>query len=290
MLLELMVIIISFGLMLVVVISGVVILFVVMVVMVVEFSVICSIVVIDYVINSGDMFDLCMIEVMYLFMLLFISICLKVLLLLIINSIMVMILIEEVRVLLICFMEWLWFKLKVNRVISIVIRVVIIGLLKNLVIGRKVWFFGRIILVMVCIVIRIIGISEVQMLMLKSGIFFLVNIFGLCRFFGIGLFIFFRKCVNIGFVRIIVGIVRMVLQSSVLFILVWKMVVIVVGFGCGGRKLWVMESVVVIGMLMYSNGIWVEVVMVNISGSISMKFILQNRVKLMVKLVRIIVY
>lgn len=71
-----------------------------------------------------------------------------------------------------------------------------------------------------------------------------------------------------------VGIVRIVLNSSVLFILVWKIVVIVVGFGCGGRKLCVMESVVVIGMLMYSNGIFVVVVMVNISGSIRMKFIL----------------
>lgn len=87
-----------------------------------------------------------------------------------------------------------------------------------------------------------------------------------------------------------VGIVRIVLYSRVLFILVLKMVVIVVGFGCGGRKLWVIDSVVVIGILIYSSGIFVEVVMVNISGSISIKFILQNRVKLMVKLVSIIVY
>lgn len=71
-----------------------------------------------------------------------------------------------------------------------------------------------------------------------------------------------------------VGIVRIVLYSRVLFILVLKMVVIVVGFGCGGRKLWVIDSAVVIGILIYSSGIFVEVVMVNISGSISIKFIL----------------
>lgn len=52
------------------------------------------------------------------------------------------------------------------------------------------------------------------------------------------------------------------------------MVVIVVGFGCGGRKSWVIDSVVVIGILIYSSGIFVEVAMVNISGSISIKFIL----------------
>lgn len=94
-------------------------------------------------------------------MLLFISICLNVLLLLMINSIIVMILMEEISVLLIWFIEWLWFRLKVNIVISMVISVVIIGLLRNFVIGRKVWFFGRIILVIVCIVISIIGIREV---------------------------------------------------------------------------------------------------------------------------------
>lgn len=94
-------------------------------------------------------------------MLLFISICLNVLLLLMINSIIVMILMEEISVLLIWFIEWLWFRLKVNIVISMVISVVIIGLLRNFVIGRKVWFFGRIILAIVCIAISIIGIREV---------------------------------------------------------------------------------------------------------------------------------
>lgn len=86
------------------------------------------------------------------------------------------------------------------------------------------------------------------------------------------------------------GTVRTALHSRAPFTLVPKTAVTVAGFGRGGRKLRAIDSVVVTGILIHSSGTPVEVVTANIRGSTSMKFILQNRVKLMAKLASIIVY
>ncbi len=155
---------ISSGLTPVVAISGAAIPPAVMAATVAEPSAIRSTAAIDHAINSGDMFDSCMIEAMYLSMPLSTSTCLKAPPPPIINSIMAMILIEEVRVSLICSMERPRFKPKVNRAISTAIRVAITGSPKNSAIGRKAWPFGRIISATARIAIRITGTSEVQTL------------------------------------------------------------------------------------------------------------------------------
>lgn len=80
------------------------------------------------------------------------------------------------------------------------------------------------------------------------------------------------------------------LYSKVVLRLVLKIVVMVVGFGCGGRKQWVIESVVIIGMLIYNRGNFDDVMMVNINGNSRIKFILKNMVRFIIRLVIISVY
>lgn len=113
-----------------------------------------------------------MIEAIYLSMPLSTSTCLKAPPPPMINSIMAMILIEEVRVSLICSMERPRFKPKVNSAISTAIRVAMTGSPKNSAIGRKAWPFGRIISATARIAIRITGTSEVQTLTPKPHLFF----------------------------------------------------------------------------------------------------------------------
>lgn len=64
----------------------------------------------------------------------------------------------------------------------------------------------------------------------------MLNRWGLNKFFGGAFLKWVSSLENSGFVIIIVGMVMINLYSKVVLRLVLKIVVMVVGFGCGGRK------------------------------------------------------
>lgn len=144
--------------------------------------------------------------------------------------------------------------------------------------------------------IRIIGKIVVNKFILKLGIFFFLNFFWV---FKEEIFFFFLYvvgiifCVNwlkIGFVISVIGIVIIILYNKILFIFVLSFLVMIMGLGCGGKNLCVIDNVVIIGSFNFNIDIFVCLVIVNMSGINSIRFILKNSVILMINVVINIVY
>lgn len=72
--------------------------------------------------------------------------------------------------------------------------------------------------------------------------------------------------------------------------LVLYLLVMIVGFGCGGRKLWVVNKVVVIGIFKCKIEVFNFFVIENIIGINKINFILKNKVIFIINEVIIIVY